>query len=206
MPRQIRARGVLDAAALERALNALVARHESLRTSFPAVAGEPVQRIAPSAPIQMPVVELAELPEPQREAEAQRLALEEARHPFDLAQGPLFRTQLLRLGSEDHLLLLTLHHIVSDGWSMGVLFRELGVLYEAFTTGTAAALPELPIQYADYAAWQRDWLQGPVLEAQLSYWRDQFRAELAPLQLPSKRPSAVTAHSRGGPVLLRAAG
>ena len=197
MPRQIRAKGLLDAAALERALNALLARHESLRTRFPLVGGEPVQLIAPAEPIQIPLVELGDIPAPRREAEAQRLAVEEARDPFDLAQGPLFRAKLLRLGSEDHLLLLTLHHIVSDGWSMGVLFKELGVLYEAFTTGATPTLPELPIQYADYAAWQRDWLQGQVLEAQLSYWRHQFRTELAPLQLPSNRPSPARQTNEG---------
>ena len=191
MPRQIRAQGPLDASALERALNALVARHEALRTSFPTVAGQPVQRIAPAEPLRIPVVELSHLPESEREAEAQRLADGEARRPFDLALGPLFRAQLLRLAPEDHLLLLTLHHIVSDGWSMGVLFNELGVLYEAFTAGTAPPLAELPIQYADYAAWQRDWLQGQVLDAHLSYWRHQFRGDLAPLPLPSAPPSPV---------------
>ena len=191
MPRQIRTTGALDDSALEQALSALVARHESLRTTFPTVDGQPVQLVAPPTPIRLPLVDLQEIPVPQRESEARRYALQEAHRPFDLARGPLFRARLLRLEAEEHVLLLTLHHIVSDGWSMDVLFRELGVLYEAFSTGTDASLPELPIQYADYAAWQRDQLQGQVLEAQLSYWRNQFRTELVPLQLPSNRPSSL---------------
>jgi amino acid adenylation domain-containing protein len=189
MPRQIWTTGALDESALEQALSALVARHEPLRTTFPAVDGQPVQLIAPLTSFRLPLVDLQEIPVPQRESEARRRALQEAHRPFDLARGPLFRATLLRLEAEEHLLLLTLHHIISDGWSMDVLFRELGVLYEAFSTGTVATLPELPIQYADYAAWQRDLLQGQVLEAQLSYWRNQFRTELVPLHLPSNRPS-----------------
>jgi amino acid adenylation domain-containing protein len=189
MPRQIRAQGALDVSALEAALSGLIARHESLRTRFMEVDGQPIQLISPPAPIQVPVVDIQHIPEPLREQDVQRLAAEEARRAFDLTKGSLFRVKLLRLGAEDHVLLLTLHHIISDGWSMGVLFKELGILYEASLTGTTAELPELPIQYADYAAWQRDWLQGPVLQAELAYWRQQFKTELAPLQLPSARTS-----------------
>lgn len=184
---RIRLQGVLHPDALARAVEGLVARHESLRTTFPAVDGQPFQVIAETVPVEVPVLDLAELPEAEREATARRLAAEEVRRPFDLAQGPLFRTRLLRLGPEEHLLLVSLHHIVSDAWSMGVWFRELGALYEGFTSGTTGALPELPVQYADYAAWQREWLQGEALDSQLAYWRDQFRSEPAPLPLPVSR-------------------
>ena len=126
-------------------------RHEILRTTFPAEDGRPVQAIAPAVPWTLPVVDLQELPEHEREVQVRALAHEEAQRPFDLAQGPLLRATLLRLAAEEHVLLLTLHHIISDGWSQGVFWRELGVLYEAFATGKPSPLPELGIQYADFA-------------------------------------------------------
>ena len=166
--------GTLDVAALEQSLNAVVQRHEALRTTFAAVQGRAVQVIAPSLNVPLPVADLGVLTQAERAAEAQRLAQAEARQPFDLARGPLLRARLLRLGEQEHWLLLTMHHIVSDGWSMGVLQSELGTLYQALSSGRAATLAELPVQYADFAQWQRQWLQGEALAAQLAYWRKQL--------------------------------
>jgi Condensation domain/TubC N-terminal docking domain len=154
----LRLSGTLDAEALKRSLREIVSRHEALRTTFAVVDGEPVQVISPTMDTKLPVEDLSGLPQAEREAEAKRLALEEKRRPFDLERGPLVRTKLVRLDQEEHLLLLTMHHIVSDGWSLGVFWRELGALYEAFSRGEPSPLPELPIQYADYAVWQRQWL------------------------------------------------
>jgi amino acid adenylation domain-containing protein len=177
----------LDIAALAQALNEIVRRHEALRTTFSAIDGEPVQIIGPNYKLDLPVIDLRELPEDQIEAEAFRLATEEAQRPFDLARGPLLRTTLLQFTDEYFLLLLTMHHIVCDGWSLGVFFRELMALYEAYEQGQPSPLPELPIQYADFAAWQRQWLQGDVLKEQLEYWKKQL-ADLPELQLPTDRP------------------
>src|SRR6185295_17863208 len=126
-----------------------------------------------------------------------RIAEGEARRPFDLEQGPLLRARLLRLSEEEHVLLVTMHHIVSDGWSMGVLVKEVAALYSAFSTGQAATLEELPVQYADYAVWQREWLQGEVLERQLSYWREQLAGVPAVLELPSDHPRPAVQSFRG---------
>ena len=168
--RRLRLRGELDRAALRRALDRIVARHEALRTIFPRGDGEPVQRIAPAGERRFPLAEhdLAALP--RRGASCARLAAEEARAPFDLARGPLIRGRLVRLARDDHVLLITMHHIVSDGWSMGVFTRELGALYDAFA-GAARSAPALAVQYADYAAWQRRWLEGEVLRRQAEYWQ-----------------------------------
>jgi amino acid adenylation domain-containing protein len=180
--------GPLDVPALRRALAEVVARHESLRTTFPATNGEPIQAIAAEVTCDLPLEDLTSVPAAHREAEVRRRATEEARHPFDLAQGPLVRARLLRLAHDEHALVLMLHHIVADGWAVGVLFRELGTLYEAFSQGRISPLPALPIQYADYAATQRAWLQGSVLERELGYWRGRFRPLPAPLRLPVDRP------------------
>src|SRR5689334_9067529 len=145
VPSPLRIPGPLNVAVLERCLNELVQRHESLRTTFDSVDGRAVQLIAPERVQPLPRVDLRDLPASQREAEAQRLAGEEAQRPFDLKHGPLMRTRLLVLADDDHLLLLTLHHIIADGWSMGLLLHELGALYQAFTSGRASPLPELPI-------------------------------------------------------------
>src|ERR671914_1274183 len=169
----LRLSGLLDVGALQRSLGEVVRRHEVLRTSFPTVEGVAVQRIAPVLEVGLPVVELQGLDEGERDAEVRRLAAEEAQRPFDLARGPLLRVCLLKLGEEDHGLLVTLHHIVTDGWSLGVFIHELSALYPAFATGRPSPLAELPIQYADFAAWQREWLQGAVLEGQLGYWQEQ---------------------------------
>jgi len=186
----------IKVAALEQSLNEIVRRHESLRTTFVAVDGQPFQLIAPSLRLPLPVVDLRGWAAPGREAEAQRLASAEAARPFDLAQGPLLRATLLRLEEQASVLLLVMHHIVTDGWSMGVLFQELSALYQAFSQGQASPLAELPIQYADFAVWQRQWLQGEVLERQLAYWRRQL-ADLPVLQLPSDRARPAIPSFRG---------
>src|SRR5262249_27923257 len=154
----VRLNGVLDVAALERALSEVVRRHEALRTTFPTVDGLPVQRIAEPQALHLPLVDVSE------PGAVERLATEEAQRPFDLSVGPLLRVQLLRVSEEEHVVLVTMHHIVSDGWSMGLLVREVSRLYEAYRSGQESPLPELPIQYADYAAWQREWLDGEALE------------------------------------------
>jgi amino acid adenylation domain-containing protein len=185
MPAALRLVGSLNIAALEQSFNEIVRRHEVLRTSFTEVNGQPVQAIAPSLTLKIPVVDLQALPETERDAEVLRLAAQETQLPFDLAWGPLLRVTLLKLGLSEHVLLLTMHHIVSDAWSNGVFIRELAALYEAFCTGQPSPLPELSIQYADFAHWQRQWLQGEVLETLLSYWQRQLAG--APPKLDLKK-------------------
>ena len=187
MPTALRLKGQLKVGALEQALTEIVRRHESLRTTFPEVDGQPVQVFAPPLPISFPLTDLTELEPAEREHEAGRLAEAEAQLPLDLSNGPLLRAGVLRLGEEDHVLLLTMHHIVSDGWSMSVLLRELTTLYEAFLDDRDSPLPELPIQYADFAAWQREWLSGEILEAQLEFWKKKL-AGVSVLELPADRP------------------
>ena len=185
----------LDTDALAQSLNEIVRRHEALRTTFKMMDGYPSQIIAPALKLDFPIIELGHLPEEEREAEAARLAQSEAQRPFNLSEGPLVRASLLRLGEEDYLLLLTLHHIVTDGWSMGVFFDELTTLYEAYSMGEPSPLPELALQYADFAIWQRGRLQGEVLERHLSYWKQQL-ADIPALRLPTDyvRP-AVSAYT-----------
>src|SRR5438093_2065028 len=197
IPAVIPVPGMLNVAALQQSLNEIVRRHEILRTTFSAVDGRPVQVIAPSLTLELPVIELLHLGEAERQVEAQRIAMQEAERPFDLVRGPLLRAMLLRLGNMEHWLLLTMHHIVSDGWSMGVFFRELAILYEAYCTGKPSSLPELPIQYADFAQWQRQWLQGEVLEAHLSYWKRQLAGAPAILELPTDRVRPTVQTFRG---------
>ncbi len=170
-------------------LNQLVKRHESLRTSFRLVDDQPMQVITPELEIDLPVMDLQGMMPAQREAEATRLAEAEGRHSFDLTQAPLFRMVLLRLGPEDHLFLLTMHHIICDGWSTEVFSRELSECYTSYLSGRAPQLADLTIQYADYAVWQRNWLTGETLEKQLSYWRDQL-AGVPQFDLPAdhRRP------------------
>ncbi len=197
MPHALRLRGALDAGALERALDALRARHESLRTVFAVADGAPVQVVEPARPRPLEVEDLRALPEERREAAAAERALAEVATPFDLARGPLLRARLLRLGAEEWELLLTLHHVVTDGWSAGILLRELSALYAAFAGGGEARLPALPVQYPDYAAWQRSWLAGAALERQLAYWREQLRGAPPLLELPVDRPRPPVQSPRG---------
>ncbi|AGA31110.1 amino acid adenylation domain-containing protein [Singulisphaera acidiphila] len=191
-----RLKGPLDVEALDHAFNEIVRRHDALRTTFAMSDGSPIQVIAPARELRLAVEDLCDWPEQRREAEAERLAHEEARRPFDLAQGPLVRAVLLRLGDHDHVLLLTMHHIVTDGWSFGVAVRELTALYEANRAGLPSPLPELPIQYADFATWQRNWLQGDVLEDLIGYWTKQL-AGVSPLELPTDRPRPAVRAARG---------
>jgi amino acid adenylation domain-containing protein len=192
----MRLKGMLDVAALAQTLNEVVRRHDSLRTTFSTVDGQPVQVIAPALELKLDEHDLRHVPAPERDAEARRLAVEEAKRPFDLARGPLLRVKLLRLGPEEHVASLTMHHIVSDGWSMGVLIREVAACYEAAVTGKPALLPELPIQYADFAAWQRERLSGEGLEELLAYWRRQL-ASLPELNLPTDHPRPAVQTVRG---------
>ncbi|HVG07687.1 MAG TPA: amino acid adenylation domain-containing protein, partial [Thermoanaerobaculia bacterium] len=194
IPAAVRLRGRLDTRSMAACLQEIVRRHEALRTTFAVDEGRPVQRIAPPGPVALPVIDLEGQ---SKVAEvAQSLSIEESRRGFDLERGPLWRATLLRLSEGEHLLLLILHHTVTDGWSMGVFARELSAIYEAFAGGLLSPLPELPIQYADFARWQREWMSGAVLEGQLAYWRRQL--EGAPvLELPSDRPPPRVRASRG---------
>lgn len=188
LPIAIRLTGRLDESALKRSLNEIVRRHESLRTRFPAVDGKPKQVIAPFLSLTLPVIELGQLEPFECEAAAQRWVSDEIRQPFDLANGPLLRAQLLRLAEGDQIILLILHHIISDAWSTGVLIKEITTLYQAYTEDRPSPLPELPIQYADFAYWQRRHLQGETLENLVSYWRSQLDGAPAVLQIPTDHP------------------
>src|ERR1700754_536948 len=181
-------KGHLTVEALEKAINEVVRRHEIMRTSFRIVDGQVVQVIADELEIQLPIRDLSTLPESLRQAEVERLAALDASLPFDLTQAPLTRLSLLRVSAEEHVLLCTLHHIISDGWSTGVLVREVAVLYEAFSTGRAVTLPELTVQYADYSVWQREWARGVEFGEQLAYWKQQLADAPAVFELPSDRP------------------
>ncbi|MEW5930501.1 MAG: amino acid adenylation domain-containing protein, partial [Gemmatimonadota bacterium] len=203
LPYALRVRGPLDEGALERALTDVAGRHETLRTRFPEQGGEPVQRIEPARPVRPPRVDLSRLPEPARDAELARLADAEARRPFDLAAGPALRTALVRLGARDAAVLLTLHHVVCDGWSLGILVNELSAAYAARARGERARLPELPVQYADFAVWQRAWLTGPVLERQLAFWRGALRGAPALLEIPADRPRPAVLPDAGGRIDFR---
>ena len=189
--------GALDVDALERTLTEVVRRHEVLRTHFTEVNGDPVQVIEAAAPLPLPVTDLSEFPEAERAAEVRRLAQVEAERAFDLSCGPLLRVQLLRLGETEHVALLTLHHIITDAWSTGILIKEVATLYTAYREGKGSPLAQLELQYGDYAAWQRDLLQGEVLEEQLRYWRRQLGAELPVLELPTDRPRPEVQSYRG---------
>ncbi|HEY0738586.1 MAG TPA: amino acid adenylation domain-containing protein [Herpetosiphonaceae bacterium] len=188
----VRLQGPLDVGALTEALNLIIARHEALRTRFPAVDGEPVQVILPELKLNITPIDLRTTSASERESEAQRLANHLINQPFDLSQGPLLRAALLALEADDHQLLIAMHHIVADGWSMGILIRELTTLYEALSRGTphpeGTSLPPLPIQYPDFASWQRTYMQDAVLEQQLSYWRQQMADAPPVLLLPTDHP------------------
>ncbi|GEJ57771.1 hypothetical protein AMYX_25120 [Anaeromyxobacter diazotrophicus] len=200
VPVAARLDGPLDVAALGRALAELVRRHEVLRTCFAEADGSPSPIVLEAGPVPLPLEDLSSLPAGEREAAARRRATDEAQRPFDLARGPVFRAHLFRLDPLAHLLLVTVHHVASDGWSAGVMTRELGELYRAFAAGRPSPLPELPLQYADYARWQRAWLTGEALEAQLGYWRERLAGAPALLALPTDRPRPPVASDRGGHV------
>ncbi|MEM7355007.1 MAG: condensation domain-containing protein, partial [Acidobacteriota bacterium] len=201
IPAAVHLLGELDAAALRASFAEVVQRHEALRTTFRSVAGRPLQLIAPLSPLALPVIDLGALSSPGRAAAVARQSAEEAGRGFDLAAGPLLRCSLLRLAPCEHVLLLTLHHIVSDGWSIGVMLRELQALYGACLAAEASPLAELPLQYVDYAQWQRDRLAGgrgggEAPEGQLAYWQQRL-ADLPRLELPTDRPRPATPSHRG---------
>jgi amino acid adenylation domain-containing protein len=197
IPIVLRLSGSLEVSALQSSINALLRRHETLRTSFSVHENEPVQVIAPFSALTLPLIDLSALPSEQAHIEATSLRDAESRQGFDLAEGPLLRVKLLRLSDEEHVLLLTMHHIIADGWSMGILVREVAALYEAHRSGAEAGLPELPIQYADYAVWQREYLSGEVLAQQLEYWKTQLAGAPAVLELPTDRPRPAVQSFRG---------
>ncbi|MCP4656533.1 MAG: AMP-binding protein, partial [bacterium] len=197
IPTSVTLTGRLHRRALGRALNEIVRRHEVLRTRFAIVEGDPVQEIQSDLELPLPLVDLDALGEPRQRIEVRRLVSTQARRPFDLARGPLLRAVLLRRGREQHTLFLSVHHIAFDGWSAGVFLDELSVLYRAFSAAQGSPLPELPVQYADFAVWQRQWLRGEVLERQLGYWRTQL-AGLPVLDLPTDRPRPAVQSFRGG--------
>ncbi|HEX7242221.1 MAG TPA: amino acid adenylation domain-containing protein, partial [Longimicrobiaceae bacterium] len=200
VPAALRVRGALDVAALERSLAEVVRRHETLRTVFGETDGEPVQTVRDPAPVPVAVTDLRVLPADRRDGEARRLAAAEAARPFDLGEGPLLRAALLRLDEEEWALLFTLHHVVSDGWSTGVLVAEVSELYTALTEGREPVLPSLPVQYADYAVWQREWLSGEVLDRQLGWWRERLAGAPPLLELPTDRPRPRVQGAHGGRV------
>ncbi|NMG11917.1 non-ribosomal peptide synthetase [Brasilonema sp. UFV-L1] len=212
VPTVIRLTGSLNLAALEQTFNEIVRRHEALRTTFTVLEGQPVQVIAPSLTIPLSVLDLRQLPANERETQAKRVVTAEIEHPFDLSSGPLLRVMLLVLWETEHILLLNMHHIICDDWSIGVLIRELGTLYTAFVQKQAISskdatrreclsagltpLLELPLQYADFAEWQREWLQGEVLQTQLAYWRQQLNG-ISMLHLPTDKPRPAIQNYQG---------
>ncbi|MDF0668418.1 MAG: amino acid adenylation domain-containing protein [Nitrospira sp.] len=197
LPAGFRLRGKLDVDLLTAGLNQVIARHEALRTVFHQTDGQPTQVVLSSMMVEIPVVDLREIPEEQRTVELTKQSEAEAQRIFDLTHGPLVRARVWHIGEEEYVLLMTLHHIVSDGWAMDVLIRELVTYYQAGVSGQPAALPPLPIQYADYAVWQRDWMQGAVLETQLAYWKDRLGDAPAALELPTDRPRPSVQTYRG---------
>ncbi len=190
----VRLRGPLHCEALERSLDFVIRRHEVLRSVFPVIEGRAVQLVNEPAQFLLPILDLTD---DAQDAHVVELATKENLRVFNLSEGPLFRATLLRLGQEEHVMLLTMHHIVSDEWSMGVLVREIATAYEAYADDRDPMLADLPIQYIDYAAWQRDWLQGEVLQKQVSYWREQLAGVPAMLELPTDRPRPAIRNFQG---------
>ncbi|SDI17000.1 non-ribosomal peptide synthase domain TIGR01720/amino acid adenylation domain-containing protein [Pseudomonas flavescens] len=192
-----RLRGVLDVAAFEQALQALIQRHESLRTTFPSADGKPWQRVAAQSDVQLQWLDLADLAPAERQAELLRLAEQQAHAPFDLERGPLLRACLAKSAAQEHQLLITLHHIVTEGWAMDIFARELSALYAAFVDDRESPLAPLPVQYLDYSAWHRQWLEGGEMQRQLDYWKVQLGGEQPLLSLPADRPRPAVQSHRG---------
>jgi amino acid adenylation domain-containing protein len=195
--RAFRITGPLNVNALTSAIGAVIARHESLRTIFESVDGEARQVVLADVDVQVPILNLADLPESEREREALRIASEEGKRPFDLTRGPLLRTVLLQVSRDQYILVLAMHHIITDGWSISILFRELAHCYEAYASGREPELPELPIQYVEYAQWQREYITGEVLAKQVQYWKNKLAGAQTILDLPTDRPRPTT-HSWHG--------
>jgi acyl carrier protein len=203
VPTILKITGQFNLAAFKQSLDEVIRRHETLRTTFAMKEGKPVQVIAPAQSLELPVIDLSDLPLTEREVAVEAYIVEEIQRPFDLTRGPLLRATLLQLGVQEHVLLFAMHHIVSDDWSKGVLIREVAALYEAFSQGLPSPLPERSLQYADFAHWQREWLTGEVLETQLAYWRRQLSGTLTPLELPTDRPRPASPSFRGAHIPVR---
>ncbi|HEX8244079.1 MAG TPA: condensation domain-containing protein, partial [Longimicrobium sp.] len=201
----LRVRGPLDVPALRRALETVVARHEALRTTFAERDGVPVQVIHPPAPFPLPLIDLSGLSHDEREVELRRRGDADAAAGFDLEAGPLFRVTLVRLGDEEHALLFAMHHIVTDGWSFGVLLRETGAAYAALRAGRQPELPPLPVQYADFALWEQEYLRGETLERLAAFWRQAMAGAPPALELPADHPRPERTTHAGGLVLRRVA-
>jgi len=197
MPTAFRMRGLLDVGILERALSEIIRRHEVLRTNVRTADGRPVAHVRDGVDGHCTVVELPGLDQAGRDVEIARRSSEDARRPFDLANDRLMRTTLLRFDPHDHAMLVNMHHIVSDGWSLGVIVKELLTLYTAMAAGQPSPLPELPIQYGDFARWQREWLSGPQLDPQIAFWREHLSGAPALLALPTDRPRPAVQTFRG---------
>ncbi|MFN6478154.1 non-ribosomal peptide synthetase [Nostoc sp. DedQUE07] len=189
--------GQLNVVALEQSLNKIISRHEALRTNFDTINEQPVQVIADSLILSLPIIDLTDLPESEKAIACQQLATAETTRPFALANSPLIRASVLKLTEVEHVLLITIHHIVFDGWSMGVIMRELATIYSALSNNLSPELPELPIQYADFAIWQRQWLQAEILETQLDYWKQLLKNAPTLLELPTDRPRPAIQTFRG---------
>ncbi|HEY9810223.1 MAG TPA: amino acid adenylation domain-containing protein [Halomicronema sp.] len=187
LPAALLLKGRLNVPVLEQSFKEIIRRHEILRTTFAMAEGQPVQVVRQNFNFRLQILDLQQLPENQREAEVKKLATQEAKKPFDLTKGELLRATVLHLNSQEYVLLLTLHHIIFDGWSIGVFLKELAALYEAFSSGKKSPLPQLAIQYADFAIWQREWLSGERLETQLNYWKKQLSGAPPLLELPADR-------------------
>ncbi|MDZ8262382.1 amino acid adenylation domain-containing protein [Nostoc sp. ChiQUE01b] len=193
----LRLTGFLHQAAFLQTLNEIVRRHEVLRTTFETIEEKPVQVIIPNLSLTLPTINLEELPDIQQKAEVKKLVIQEIQQPFNLSQAPLLRATLLQLSNIEYVLIFTMHHVISDGWSMGVLIKEVAALYEAFSTGQPSPLSELPIQYVDFAAWQKQWLQGQILQSQISYWKNQLEGAPKLLELPTDYPRPAVGSFRG---------
>ncbi|HEX2269094.1 MAG TPA: condensation domain-containing protein, partial [Pyrinomonadaceae bacterium] len=190
--------GPLNVPALERSFTESIRRHQVLRTNFVMLGDRPVQFVNPAARVTLPIIDLTEIPAERQVDVAERIATEESQRPFDLMNDKLVRLGLIRLEQDKHVLLLAMHHIISDGWSTGLLIREVSILYDAYSHGREPELPELAIQYTDYAAWQREWLQGEILEQELDYWREELKGAPPVLELPADRPRPALPSYRGG--------
>ncbi|HEY9849783.1 MAG TPA: condensation domain-containing protein, partial [Leptolyngbyaceae cyanobacterium] len=193
----VQLKGTLDVTALEKSLNEIIRRHEVLRTYFSVVEGQPVQEIMPDLNVDLAIANLENLSAKEREQTIQQIIKENAQQPFDLSKTPLIRFALLRLKADEHILLLTLHHIISDAWSAGIFIKEIWQFYAAFSTGKNPSLPELTIQYADFAIWQQQWLQGEILDSQLNYWKQQLNGAKTVLELPTDKPRSLSPTSLG---------
>ena len=197
IPASVRLQGQLNVEALGQSFNEIISRHEALRTNFQTVEGQPIALISEEKPLTLSISDISELPANQQEAEVRQIAFQEAKQPFNLKSDLLLRVKLLRLSEKEHIVLLTMHHIVSDGWSIGVLVEELAILYQTFCNGQPSSLPALPIQYVDFAAWQRQWLQTEVLETQISYWLKHLENAPKILDLPTDYPRPTIQTFRG---------